>query len=333
MQAAIACFLLAIEQRLDDPAGRGLLEKNFLWWLFEPIDRVLEQLPLLRECHARVKVTGARGINHLQKRHKKVYELAYEPLGPQSRAAIRRLLRLPRSEATLYGLLSQDAWISFAGRFSGQSRFGCKGFGAYLKSKEPHLYSRILERNAEQWSHHISLDGHRYESRAELIIVNLLHANDAIVQYTPHPILPFKLPWSAKCMRGDFIVEPLNREDLPERFVVECWGRRADTSCSDRDDRYVAWTLLRRRYKLARRALYPGQLVEIEAEVLRSEGPSAFLEHCKGQFSSHGLQLDATGVDVISRWCRPPDEVPPPALAREIQLAGHTSVNAARRGS
>jgi hypothetical protein len=243
----ISRFLPVMEQRVQDPAGRGRLEKKFMWWLFEPLEKELATLTLLRAISRSLAQTGSSGIVDLQKRHTAIYNRLYQPLGPRSRDAVRRTLQFPRSESTLYHLFSERAWVRFAGSYTSQSRFDQVGFGQYLAHKQPGLYERIVAANAAAWAHHIGEDGHRYESRAELIVANLLHLNRDQLAYDPHPLLHFTLPGSRRSMQGDFKVEPQkSSQGGPSVLVVECWGRRLSTDPRiEASDPYVGWTLMR----------------------------------------------------------------------------------------
>ena len=326
---AISRFLLIMEKRVQDPAGRGRREKDFLWWLIEPLERELAALPLLKAVGQSLAQTMASGMHDLQRRDSALYNRLYRPLGMRTREAVRRMLRHPRSEATMYQFFNERVWTKFAGSYASQSRFDQSGFGQYLALRMPDQYERIVAGNAAAWAHHIGEDGHRYESRAELILANLLHLNRHQLAYAPHPLLHFTLPGSRRSMQGDFMVETLHgREGQPSVYVVECWGRRLATDPRiEASDPYVGWTLMRRRFKMARRDRYPGELLEIEAEVLREKGPTGFTTHCVERFAEKGLAIATNGLVHVSRNCPTPDQASAEEIAHTLHRAGCRTVN------
>jgi hypothetical protein len=225
--------------------------------------------------------------------------------------------------------MDEVTWTVYGSRFTGKSRFDQRG-GTYLEKTDSAIYPRVVRACADAWLQHIAVDGHCYDSRGELIMANLFLANSHLLRYAPQPELPFSMnEGSQKNMIGDFALTPLVPCRNPDGCIAEGWGRMAD-SAADQDP-YVQHCLERREYKEGRAADYPKPLVSIEMQVLRDQGPDAFIKHvCDVLEDFFGFRLENTDVEVASAHAAHISTWGAERFAEVLHRHGYTTVNSCR---
>lgn len=213
----------------------------------------------------------------------------------------------------------------YSSRFTSKSCFDDKG-GNALKKRDAVLYKDIVAKSARSWLAHIGTDGVAYDSAAEMLVANLLHANAPQIEFRGQVPIDLKGP-GGRVMVADFLAKD---RGTGRRVCIEVWG--VSPKRANQRDPYVQGYLRRRKYKEKNSATYPAPLVAIEAQVLRDAGAPEFLAHVQRQLSSAGIKLSREKIAECSQDSQPYSEMPPEKIADIFFRHGHTTVSEALRG-
>lgn len=182
-------------------------------------------------------------------------------------------------------MLSVEDWINLCSEFDSASAFRENYTAAYGHALHQKLWPQIKGELARRgiWKRIIGLDGCLYDSRAECIVANLLHLS--CLSYMQHPVLPWKK--NSGRPRADFRLLDYNvwvevfmcsEEGIQKRSDLPTWAR---TYTQERKVKHGQYE----------KNDDTGICIEIEAEIYRYAGISAYVQHIRESFSRNNITL------------------------------------------
>ncbi|NHA14620.1 hypothetical protein [Thioalkalivibrio sp. XN279] len=216
-----------------------------------------------------------------------------------SRPAVRRIFvdKGGRRPPVKWANLSMDQWIEIASQFNCYSDFNLGYVAAVANARKLGVLDELRKQmeSSGKWEALRGMDGLTYDSRAEMIVFNLLHVSG--FRYERHPLLPWADSRRAREADGRL---------LDSTFFIEVWAV-SEAGYRQRSEVLPKWYsgYLRKRerkIKQYRRRELP--LVQIEAEIYRMESLYPFVAHVVEQFRSIGVAIKvdkSIRYDVSSR--------------------------------